>query len=94
MITVFSIVFYDNSGESSPQVKLYLSEDDAIASVVADVANFRSLHEDVECPLDDEVLTSLKEEGLVSFVSVDGIEYSWKIDSHPVAVHGGKEVVL
>ena len=92
MITVYSIVFYDNSGDSPPQVTLFQSENAAIGSVVADVAKFRSLHEEPEYPQDDDVLTSLKEEGLVSFVSKDGFEYSWKIDSHPVSFWGGKEV--
>ena len=92
MDVVYSIVFYDNSGDSPPQVTLFQSESAAIGSVLADVAKFRSLHEDTECPQDGEVLNSLKEQGLVSFVSKDGFEYSWKIDSHPVSFWGGKEV--
>ncbi len=92
MITVYSIVFYDNSGDSPPQVTLFQSENAAIGSVVADVAKFRSLHEGPEYPQDDDVLTSLKEEGFVSFVSEDGVEYSWKIDCHSVSLGVGKEV--
>lgn len=85
MVCTYSIVFYDTNGDSPPQVRLFPSEEAAIDSVVSDVARFRSLHEDADYPDDGEVRASLSEEGILSFESLDGVEYSWKLDRHPVA---------
>ena len=79
---VYSIVFYDNSGESSPQVRLFSSENDAIDSVVDEVGRFRLLREGCDYPEDNEIRTSLIEEGVVVFTAQDGIEYSWKMEVH------------
>ena len=85
MFVVYTIVFYDNSGDSPPQVALFPSKAAAVESVVSDVAKFRSLHEDTDYPGDREVRDLFDGEGILTFESHDGVEYSWKLDHHRIS---------
>ena len=79
---VYSITAFDNANDEPPCTTVFVSEDEAVRSVVDKVSQFASLHEsDGDFSL-NEIPDTLKDGCVYEFVSGDGFTYSWRMQSH------------
>lgn len=79
---VYSIASFDNVQDEPPRVTVFSTEERAIQSVLDEVERFASLHE-MKGGYDlDEIPEALRDGNIFEFVSNDGLNYSWHMQTH------------
>ena len=79
---VYSIVAFDNANDEPPRVSVFSSEDEAVQSVVDEVAEFSSLHEAGGDFSLAEIPDTLKDGCVYEYEAMDGFTYSCRMQAH------------